>query len=324
MTVKGSRAGASITSPLYFCFFCSGLSGLIYQVVWVRMFGNVFGNTISSASIVVAVFMLGLGVGSYAVGRWADRRYAAHPESLLRAFGGFELAIGVTGLALAGVLPHLGRISASASSYTTSDNGWLVLSVASHAARAAMAILLLTPITLLMGGTLTLLIRYLVRTNVQVETPRIAVLYAVNTAGAAAGAFLTDFALVPAAGLRATQLVALFFNLAAAGVALALARLARNYAAFRNYLVEHGKIAEALPAAEKAVRYEPAVAANHLHLGFLAYLAGTRDRALQAFATARQLSLNFKQAWDGALKNPDFTAYGKILDDQPLVKSVLN
>ena len=60
---------------LYLCFFCSGLSGLIYQVVWVRMFGNVFGNTIYSASIVVAVFMLGLGVGSYAVGRWADRRY---------------------------------------------------------------------------------------------------------------------------------------------------------------------------------------------------------------------------------------------------------
>ena len=43
---------------LYFLFFCSGLSGLIYQVAWVREFGNVFGNTIYSASLVVAVFMV--------------------------------------------------------------------------------------------------------------------------------------------------------------------------------------------------------------------------------------------------------------------------
>ena len=59
---------------LYLLFFCSGLSGLIYQVVWVRVFGNVFGNTVYSTSLVVAVFMLGLGVGSYVTGAWADRR----------------------------------------------------------------------------------------------------------------------------------------------------------------------------------------------------------------------------------------------------------
>ena len=68
-------------------FFVSGLSGLIYQVVWVREFGNVFGNTVYSASLIIAVFMLGLGVGSYVVGRWADRQYAARPESLLRTYG---------------------------------------------------------------------------------------------------------------------------------------------------------------------------------------------------------------------------------------------
>jgi spermidine synthase len=60
---------------LYFLFFCSGLSGLIYQVVWVRQLGNIFGNTVYSAAIVVAIFMLGLGVGEYAVGAWADRRW---------------------------------------------------------------------------------------------------------------------------------------------------------------------------------------------------------------------------------------------------------
>ena len=67
--------------------FLSGVSGLIYQVVWVREFGNVFGNTVYSTSLVVAIFMLGLGAGSYLVGVWADRRYERAPESLLRAYG---------------------------------------------------------------------------------------------------------------------------------------------------------------------------------------------------------------------------------------------
>jgi spermidine synthase len=79
--------------PLYILFFCSGISGLIYQVVWIREFGNVFGNTVYSAALVIAVFMLGLGVGSYLIGAWADRRYADRPDSLLKAYGGVEALI---------------------------------------------------------------------------------------------------------------------------------------------------------------------------------------------------------------------------------------
>ena len=193
---------------LHLLFFCSGLSGLIYQVVWVRSFGNVFGNTIYSASLVVAVFMLGLGVGGYLVGAWADRRYAAGPESLLRTYAYVELVIALMGLGISALLPHLGQVSALVSSYSREPAGWFVLSTTSYLARAAMAVVLLTPITLLMGGTLTLLIRHLVRSDSRVSGWRIAVLYAVNTAGAALGCFLTDFALVPAVGLQRTQMVA--------------------------------------------------------------------------------------------------------------------
>ena len=181
------------------------------------MFGNVFGNTIYSASLVVAVFMLGLGVGSYIAGAWADRRYATRPESLLRAYGYFELVIAVMGLGISALLPHLDqRLGAAVSSYTREASGWYVLSTTSYLARAAIAVVLLTPITLLMGGTLTLLIRHLVGSDLEAGGWRIAVLYAVNTAGAALGCFLTDFALVPAAGLLGTQMVAVFFNVVAA------------------------------------------------------------------------------------------------------------
>ncbi len=112
---------------LYLLFFLSGISGLIYQVVWVRVFGNVFGNTVYSASVVVAVFMLGLGAGSYAAGRWSDRRYAANPELPLRAYGYFELAIAALGAAIALVLPHLDRLSILVTSYQQDANDWYVI-----------------------------------------------------------------------------------------------------------------------------------------------------------------------------------------------------
>jgi spermidine synthase len=209
---------------LYFLFFCSGLSGLIYQVVWVREFGNVFGNTVYSASLVVAMFMLGLGFGSYGAGVWADRRYTRQAESLLRAYGQIELIVAALGLSISLALPGLNALSAISSSYVIDQTGWFVLSSISYVSRGAIVFVLLTPVTLLMGGTLTLLIRHLVRRDVETAGWKIAVLYGVNTAGAAAGAFLTDFVLVPAAGQRATQMAAVALNVIAGVGALALAR----------------------------------------------------------------------------------------------------
>ena len=54
-------------------FFCSGASALIYQVLWLRKLGLVFGVTVYAASTVWASFMFGLAVGSLLAGRVADR-----------------------------------------------------------------------------------------------------------------------------------------------------------------------------------------------------------------------------------------------------------
>src|SRR5262245_38460683 len=116
------------------------------------------------------------------------------------------------GLGISEFLPHLGQVSSFVSSYSREPAGWFALSAASYLARAAIAVVLLTPITLLMGGTLTLLIRHLVRSNLSSSGWRIALLYSVNTAGAAFGCFLTDFTLVPAIGLQRTQMIAAGLN----------------------------------------------------------------------------------------------------------------
>ncbi|MGE3401473.1 MAG: hypothetical protein AB7K63_02730 [Vicinamibacterales bacterium] len=213
-------------TPLLFLLFCaSGIAGLVYQVVWVREFGHAFGNTLHSASIVVAIFMLGLGAGGYVMGRWADRRYHTGPASLLRAYAWVEVAIALLGAAISIILPHLPAIVAALSAYEAGADGWITLTAGSYAARAAIAVALLTPITMLMGGTLTLLIRFLVRADTSVSGWTVALLYGANTLGAAAGAFLTDFVLVPAAGLFAAQMTAVALNAAAAAGAWALVRL---------------------------------------------------------------------------------------------------
>jgi spermidine synthase len=209
---------------LHAVFFASGISGLVYQVVWVRQFGQIYGNTVHSAAIVVAIFMVGLGAGGYVFGAFADRRYQSRPGSLVRLYGVLEALIAGLGLLISLVLPHLGTVVAQLSSYHAGPDGWQTLSSASYLSRAAIAVSLLTPITLLMGGTLTVLVRAVVRADLDAAGWRVALLYGANTLGAATGAFLTDFVLIPGTGLFVTQLAAVALNVVAAAGAFALAR----------------------------------------------------------------------------------------------------
>ncbi|PYO52954.1 MAG: hypothetical protein DMD84_07910, partial [Candidatus Rokuibacteriota bacterium] len=204
-----------------FLFFLSGVSSLIYQVIWVRQFGNLFGNTVFAASLVIAVFMSGLGVGSYVAGVWADRRYIVRPYAAVRAFGYSELAIGAMGFAL---LLGLGRLDDLPAGYTPNAAGWFVPSWTSHAAQYALTILLLGPVTALMGGTLTLLIRHLLQHDVTAAGWKIGALYGMNTAGAAIGCFLTDYAMIPHLGLRLTEALAVLLNLAVGSCVLFVTR----------------------------------------------------------------------------------------------------
>jgi len=221
--VESTPRDGGTSIGLYTLFFCSGVSGLIYQVVWVRQFGRVFGNTVYSGSVVVAIFMLGLGVGSILFGALADRRHASGARGLVRVYAGLEALIAALGLGISLLLPHLTTLVSQLSAYDIGADGWRTLSIWSYVVRAGVALLLLGPITCLMGGTLTVLVRFVTRVEVGERGWPIGLLYGINTLGAAVGAMLTDFALVPALGLLATQLVAVALNVVAAAGAYALA-----------------------------------------------------------------------------------------------------
>jgi len=211
---------------IYLCFFFSGISALIYQVVWVREFGNIFGNSVYSASIVIAVFMSGLGIGSYIAGRWADTAHQTNKYKPLKAYAFFELGIALFGILIALSLPLLEVFSASISSYQLSDQGWNILTNSSLAYRYLLAVLILMPSTILMGGTLTLLVRFVVGNQLNQSGWRIGTLYGINTLGAAIGAFSVDFFLVPYFGLYATQIVAVLINFI---IAIAIIKYIKSY-----------------------------------------------------------------------------------------------
>ena len=141
-------------------FFCSGACALVYQVLWFRMFGWVFGVTAYAAATVWASFMAGLAIGSLAAGRLADR--VRHP---LKWFGGAELLIGVTALATPLVLGWLPALYARV--YALAPNSLPLLTVA----RVAMTIGVLIVPTTLMGATLPGLPRPLGRSHASLPFP---------------------------------------------------------------------------------------------------------------------------------------------------------
>ena len=228
-----------------------------------RQLGLVFGSTVYSAALVTAIYMSGLGLGSWLAGRWADRRYERDRSAPLRAYGWCELAIAAGALALVAGIPWLARLAAHASSYQAGAHGWYGLSAAGSLVRYGCAALALGPVTLLMGGTLTLLVRHRIGDDLGSAGWQVGALYGVNTAGAALGCLLTDTVLVPALGLRETQLAAVGLNLFAGLGALALARRSPR-----------GAAAPAAPASAGA-RFDPAVgwAAAALALGGFAAMA---------------------------------------------------
>src|SRR6059036_1003737 len=86
-------------------FFLSGATGLIYELLWVRVLYQSFGSTIQSVTTVVAAYMGGLGLGAWLVGRRADR--SPRPAVL---YGWLEIAIGVFGIASPLVLALAHRV----------------------------------------------------------------------------------------------------------------------------------------------------------------------------------------------------------------------
>ncbi len=190
--------------PLLFILsFIAGVSSLICETVWIHRFSFVFGSTAPAASVVVAVFLGGLAIGSWHFGDLSARK-----SNSLRVFAFLQLALGV----YAFLFPYLLR---GGEFFYAGVYPRIAESVAITAAlRIAMACFILIVPTILMGGTLPLLLQGGMGRSESIGR-RAGILNAFNTVGAATGGFLCGYVLLERLGVRNAGFVAGALNLTA-------------------------------------------------------------------------------------------------------------
>jgi len=64
-----SRSGNRLVALVLVCFFLSGVTALIYQILWTRMAVKIIGGAPLAVSIILTIFMAGLGNGTRAAGQ---------------------------------------------------------------------------------------------------------------------------------------------------------------------------------------------------------------------------------------------------------------
>jgi predicted membrane-bound spermidine synthase len=170
-------------------FLLSGVSALIYQFVWQRRLLTLFGVNIESVTVIVSVFMAGLGMGALLGGK------AAEKFSPIRFFISAELLIGLFGVLSVPLLNQL-------------NNPFIIGGI------------LIFP-TILMGTTLPVLVSHLTRLYNSLGKS-VSSLYAMNTLGASLGCFLTTDVLFVHFGLKASAAIAALINVTVAFLAYRL------------------------------------------------------------------------------------------------------
>ena len=184
-------------------FFASGFAALLYQVIWQRLLVLFSGADLYSVTIIVASFMGGMGVGHLAGGHVADR---VSPRTSLFCFAGAELAIALFGF------------FSRALYYDFLYNRLGAAEIPAPALALLLFISLLVP-TFFMGASLPLLSRALA-SRLERAASVIGILYGVNTLGAAAGALVSTWVLLPRFGLDGSIRVGVLFNVLCALIVL--------------------------------------------------------------------------------------------------------
>ena len=187
----------------------SGCAALIYEIVWFQLLHLVVGASAVSLGLLLAAYMGGLCLGSVALPRLVSPQ--KHP---LRVYALLELGIAAFGIiALFGV-PVVGRIYVAGA---TSGLAGLV-------ARGVVAAACLLPPTVLMGGSLPAIARWVESTPKGVSW--MGLLYSANIAGAVVGCLLAGFYLLRVHDMAVATYAAAAINGGVALVAYALARSA--------------------------------------------------------------------------------------------------
>lgn len=197
---------------LFFLLFASGFAGLVYEVLWMKELGLLFGNTAQAAATTLAAFFLGLVVGA----RWWGRR-VERVSRPLQTYAWLE-----AGVALSALL-YFVLLDAYHAVYSSLFQLFGDAHLPFLAVKLVLALGVLFPPSFFMGGTLPAMSQHLVRRRDALGRTA-STLYAVNTLGATFGAFAAGFFLPRLLGFDGSYLVAVAITGTVAAVAWWLGR----------------------------------------------------------------------------------------------------
>ena len=240
-------------------FVVSGATGLIYQIAWFKYLSLFLGNTTYAQTIVLATFMGGLAIGASLWGRRADMS-----KSPILLYGALEFFIGVYCVLYPWVMTVVKNLFVmSVHAMHLPSDGAAVLFL-----KLIISVLTLLLPTILMGGTLPVLVRFLTH-NVEESGKNVATLYFLNSFGAVLGSLLGGFFLVPMAGLHLTVISAGVINILIAAAAFLL-----------------GKQKQVEPAVEEAIPMAEPPASSNQQVLLAVGVAGVSGLAAMIYEVA--------------------------------------
>ena len=191
---------------MFFAIFTiSGFSGLIYESIWSHYLKLFLGHAAYAQTLVLAIFMGGMALGSWIMSRTSWR--------MMNLLIGYAIVEGVIGL--------LGLVFHRTSIFVTS---WafevLLPNISSplvvQLSKWTLGALLILPQSTLLGMTFPLMSGAIVRRYPQSAGDTLAMLYFTNSFGAAIGVLVSGFYLIATVGLPGTIMTAGLLNIALA------------------------------------------------------------------------------------------------------------
>jgi spermidine synthase len=192
-------------------YFCSGFAALVYEVSWTRLLTLIIGRGLVATSTVLAAFMGGLAFGAALAGRSSR---GLNRTQALRLYAGLEVAVALFALAV----PLELRLFSPLFAATYHDGSGSLFPLA----RIVVSLIVVFVPATALGATFPACVRFFAEGRSD-GGRRAAQLYAVNTLGAALGAVLAGFVLIPSLGLRGASFVAVAASAGAAAIGLLIA-----------------------------------------------------------------------------------------------------
>lgn len=254
-TVERNAAGGLLVSRKMLIIFYGiiGMAALSYQLIWTRILIFYLQSGTYSFSIILIVFLAGLGIGSFLFSRLVNKASGTGQAGWIFTAGIIQLLLGIIALATLPVYSRLGDIWISLISGFGAETWHSIM-----LQKMFIAGIIILPPTILMGIMFPLLVK-IYKACGSGNSEAVGYLYAANVTGAIFGSFLTGFILFDKIGIQATLLLISSINIAL-GMAFLLTRAVRRPGRLRwavSYLVAaYILIAVLMPEKILASNYE--------------------------------------------------------------------